>query len=108
MNSDRVSKISQILEAALALDPVGRIAYLDGVCGSDTELRTELDSLINSHEQAGSIILNEAWLDSKRASSNDGQSGRRIGPYRIQDRIGRGGMGEVFLADRDDGQFEKK
>jgi len=52
-----LERTKQILEEALRIAPGRRQAYLDLVCGPDSELGAEVESLIASHEEAGSAFL---------------------------------------------------
>lgn len=109
MTPERMEQIGEILEKALALDPEKRGKYLDAHCANDSELRSEVESLLASHERAGSSFLNApAAVPGENAVRSFVQPGRRIGPYLVEKKIGHGGMGEVFSAVRADGQYEKK
>ena len=72
---------------------------LDAACGGDAELRREVETLLSADEEAGSF---GASIDGRVASAI-GPSGRltagdQLGPYAVESRLGRGGMGDVFLA----------
>lgn len=109
MTPERWEQISAIMEGALAFEGEKRREYLAEACTGDSELRAEVESLLASHEQAGSHFLNtEASAAPALARSNRTCAGDRIGPYLIEKLIGNGGMGEVFAAVRADGQFEKR
>lgn len=112
MTPERWEQIGEILERALARTANDRQQYLELACGEDSELRREVESLVTSHEAAGSEFLNIGALEVGENQPNAGRAaagpGRRIGPYLVIGQIGRGGMGEVFAASRADGQFEKK
>ena len=54
MSTERWERTKQILEEALRIAPEQQPAYLDLVCGSDSELRAEVESLIASYTEAGS------------------------------------------------------
>ena len=60
MSSERWERTKEILEQALRLAPEERQAYLDSACGTDADLRSEVESLIASHEEAGSQFLGAA------------------------------------------------
>jgi hypothetical protein len=60
MSSERWERTKEILEQALWLAPRRRQVYLDSACGADAELRAEVESLIASHEEAGSQFLGGA------------------------------------------------
>src|ERR1700722_2643177 len=109
MTPERMEQIGEVLEKALALEITMREKYLDVACVNDLELRREVESLLDSHERAGSSFLNspvDRVVDSAARASS--RPGRRIGAYDILEQIGRGGMGEVYSAVRADGQYEKK
>ena len=108
MTPEQWERISEILDQALSFEGAERERYLAGACNGDAELRAEVNSLLQSHEEAGRGFLNvpSARADTPQAEKRS-QAGRRIGPYLLQKEIGRGGMGEVFAAVRADGQFEK-
>ena len=59
MNFERWERTKDILEQALRLEPEKRQAYLDSSCRGDADLRGEVESLIKSHEEAGSQFLGQ-------------------------------------------------
>jgi serine/threonine protein kinase len=112
VNPERWQQVRGILDQAIDLSVPERSSYLDKACGEDLELRREVESLLRSHEQAGTVFLKEPAVDLKSAIAESerrpGRVGRRIGVYQIVEVIGSGGMGEVYRAVRADGQYDKQ
>jgi eukaryotic-like serine/threonine-protein kinase len=109
VKTDRWQQVRSVLDEAIDLPTDKRSAYLDNKCANDAELRTEVDSLLHSHEQAGQEFLNTPAVDLRSFVPNKSSHvGRRIGVYQIMEEIGHGGMGEVYRAVRADGQYDKQ
>ncbi len=102
MTPERWSKIKQVFDAACDLALAEREKFLSGACVNDPDLRHEVDSLLAAHADAASRF------DASIVTSDaDPMLGRVVGAYRLIRRLGAGGMGDVYLASRDDGQFRK-
>ncbi|MCU1260375.1 MAG: serine/threonine protein kinase with repeat [Bryobacterales bacterium] len=109
---DRWERVKTIFVSALELKPADRPLFLAAECGADTELRREVESLLDSHEGAGDFIeeppsaLKTLLTDDTATVHLD--AGTRIGAYQLVREIGRGGMGAVYLAVRADEEFQKR
>ncbi|HEV8130474.1 MAG TPA: serine/threonine-protein kinase, partial [Acidobacteriota bacterium] len=101
MKADRWKQIDDVFHAALERDPERRAAFIDHTCAGDETLRKEVESLIRSHQQAASFIESSAGdlAAEMLAPGQDKPVGRSVGPYKILEFLGAGGMGEVYLAE---------
>jgi len=108
---ERWKQVEAVFERALELAADQRAALLQNSCNGDEELRREVQSLLDSHARAGSFIDQPSlFIASEEIDERDAAvaSGQLIGSYRVVREIGRGGMGAVYLAERDDGQYRKR
>jgi len=94
-------RVKAILDGALAREGEARAAYLADACGGDDLLRLRVETLIQSHETSGSFLDRPAASFLETDPAEPDLTGRTIGSYRFLQRIGAGGMGEVYLAHDD-------
>ncbi|MBS1795703.1 MAG: serine/threonine protein kinase [Acidobacteria bacterium] len=109
MDVEKWHQIEEIVVAALDVPTAERADFLDRRCGDDPELRREAASFLEHHD-AG-FLEHEDFEKLVGTTFDDSQSpfvGRQLGAFRIQREIGAGGMGTVFYATRDDGEFSQR
>jgi serine/threonine protein kinase len=102
----RRREVERLFDAALDLGPDARSAWLEAACGDDAELLAEVQALLAAHGRAEGILERDPAAGTGPAPAIARHE--RIGPYRVVEEIGRGGMGVVFLAERADGQFRQR
>ena len=106
MATDRWQQVKDLLQQALELAPEQRAAFLAEAYAKDLTLRQEIESLMALHQQADSF-LEKPPLEESLTVTRDGQGeaeaddARQIGPYRILQEIGHGGMGVVYEAEQE-------
>jgi eukaryotic-like serine/threonine-protein kinase len=110
MSAQRWQLIEALFERAIELPDAERDAFLADRCAEDPALGREVRELIAT-AQAPGRSLRAAVVAEAQALAGAGdapQVGRRIGPFRLLELIGEGGMGAVYLARRDDAQFHHR
>jgi eukaryotic-like serine/threonine-protein kinase len=103
---ERWEQVKEILALALEQSPAERGTFVRQACGTDDELRAEVESLIVHSSEADSL-LEGSPVSNFLSFSPDSMIGRKIGAYRAVRMIGHGGMAVVYLGQRDDQLFQK-
>jgi eukaryotic-like serine/threonine-protein kinase len=112
MNPEHWQKIKDVLAEALETAPAQRAAYLERSCTGDEVVRREVELLLEHEGDLSTQFLNEATFAEAVAKVLPPEDhpwlGHRFGAYKTIERIGAGGMGEVYRAFRADDQYRKE
>src|SRR5258705_1488951 len=121
MTPERWRQVEEIFQAALDRVPEERSRYVSAVCADDASLKRDVESLLLQYDSAGELLDKPLYgatdmgalsaigaVASAHDDDQDPMIGRRLGAYRIEREIGRGGMGAVYEAVRADNEFTKR
>ncbi|NNK61828.1 MAG: serine/threonine protein kinase [Gemmatimonadetes bacterium] len=111
--AERRRRADRIFSRALDLEPGDRLTFIHDRCGDDQELLADVIALVASAEASedyfegrGDALVGRVWDRVARDRKVDHLVGQRLGPYDLEERVARGGMGSVYRGRRADGHFE--
>src|SRR5690242_1211368 len=85
-----------------------RIAFIEGSCGTDVELRSRVTALLTAHDVAGGFLPMDGPPQTAVTASGTGamlaiaeKPGDCIGLYKLREKVGEGGCGVVYVADQE-------
>jgi serine/threonine protein kinase/tetratricopeptide (TPR) repeat protein len=103
LNPKNRARVDEILSELLDAPPAKRGALADRLCQGDAHLRAELQTMLDLLPEAEAYF---GGIEDFAGGNESDLVGRRVGAYRILARIGSGGMGSVYRAERADGEFQ--
>ena len=108
MPLDDWKRVQSVFLSVADVSPQERAHLLDVACSGDSEMRAEVESLLESDREDDQNISSTIASEAASLIGAPIQIGDRLSAYRVVEEIGRGGMGDVYLATRDDDQFQKQ
>ncbi len=103
--------MKELFQQALQMPAGERQAFIEAATAADESLRKEVHTLLSSHDAATDFLNNPpraAAAEVTELHDRASRVGDHIGPYKVLRRIGRGGTGSVYLAVRDDDEFQRR
>jgi class 3 adenylate cyclase/tetratricopeptide (TPR) repeat protein len=98
-SKERWRRVTELLDSALSKSGSEREVFFRDLCADDAELGEEVASLLRAHEGRGALDeLASLMPRLERGARPTAIQGERLGPYRLMEEIGHGGMGVVFRA----------
>jgi len=107
LTPERWDRLHALFSTAVDLPAEDRAGFVARETTGDYDLQRELEGMLAHHAVAGERIARAVDRAAASESATTTWIGRRVGPYRVVREIGRGGMGFVFEAVRDDLEYEK-
>ena len=102
MDSTRWDRLERVFLDALERAPTDVAPFLDEATRGDADLRAEVEAMLAAHAKDDGLEIESMLSDVSGAPPL-----ARVGVFRLVERVGHGGMGEVFRGERDDGQFQQ-
>ena len=115
MSPELWQRIEDIFQTALDLAPEERNPYITKACAGDADLKRQVETLLTQYHETGNLLDETLSVHGDMHAlaalindESDPMIGRRIGAYRIEREVGRGGMGAVYEAVRADNAFRRR
>jgi tetratricopeptide (TPR) repeat protein len=108
ITEEQWNRVQEIFSAAADLPRAEQAAMLEQASAGDRIIRAEVESLLRADSVGDADVFSAIGLEAKALLQDSQILGSRLGDYRVVREIGQGGMGAVYLAERDDQHYRKQ